>query len=99
MNASEEGPLIDLVLAGAESGSGEIDVDWHPCMATYPPLAREDAMMNMIDVADDLLADRDLAPAFLETGLLGSDDFLILCALDAGNLYYGCKHRSIGLPT
>ena len=75
MNGSEEGPLIDLVLAGAQSGSGEIDVIG-ALHGTYPPLAREDAMMNMIDVADDLLADRDLAPAFLETGLLGSDDFL-----------------------
>ncbi len=75
VNGSEEGPLIDLVLAGAQSGSGEIDVIG-ALHGTYPPLAREDAMMNMIDVADDLLADRDLAPAFLETGLLGSDDFL-----------------------
>jgi multiple sugar transport system substrate-binding protein len=33
-------------------------------------------MMNMIDVADDLLADRELAPAFLETGLLGTEDYL-----------------------
>ena len=33
-------------------------------------------MMNMIDVADDLLADRDLAAAFLDTGLLGTEDFL-----------------------
>ena len=75
VNGSEEGPLIDLVLAGAQSGSGEIDVIG-ALHGTYPPLAREDALMNMIDVADDLAADRDIAPAFLETGLLGSDDFL-----------------------
>ena len=75
VNASEEGPLIDLVLAGAQSGSGEIDVIG-ALHGTYPPLAREDAMMNMIDVADDLAADRDIASAFLETGLLGTDDFL-----------------------
>ncbi len=73
--ASEEGPLIDLILAGAESGAGEIDVVG-ALHGTFPPLAREDAMMNMIDVADDLSADRELAPAYLETGLLGSDDFL-----------------------
>jgi len=75
VTGSEEGPLIDLVLAGAESGSGEIDVVG-ALHGTFPPLAREDAMMNMIDVADDLMADRDMAGAFLETGLLGTDDFL-----------------------
>ncbi|MBK7175967.1 MAG: extracellular solute-binding protein [Chloroflexi bacterium] len=72
---SEEGPLIDLVLAGAQSGKGEIDVIG-ALHGTFPPLARENALMNVIDVADDLMADRDLAPAFLETGLLGTDDFL-----------------------
>ena len=68
---SEEGPLLDLLLAG----SGGIDVVG-ALHGTFPPLAREDAMLNMIDVADDLLADREIAPAFLDTGLLGSDDFL-----------------------
>ena len=65
----------DLVLAGAQSGSGEIDVIG-ALHGSFPPLAREDAMVNMIDVADDLAADRNIAPAFLETGLLGTDDFL-----------------------
>ncbi len=72
---SEEGPLIDALLAGAQAGSSEIDVIG-TLHGTFPPLAREDVMMNMIDVADDLSADRTLADAYLETGLLGSDDFL-----------------------
>ena len=71
VTGSEEGPLLDIVLAG----SGEIDVVG-ALHGTFPPLAREDAMANMIDIADDLLADRDIAGAFLDTGLLGSDDFL-----------------------
>ncbi len=71
VTGSEEGPLLDLLLAG----SGEIDVVG-ALHGTFPPLARENALMNMIDIADDLLADRDIAPAFLDTGLLGSDDFL-----------------------
>jgi multiple sugar transport system substrate-binding protein len=72
---SEEGPLIDLILAGAQSGVSEIDVigSLH---GTFPPLAREDALMNMIDIADDLSDSRDLAAAYLQTGLLGSQDFL-----------------------
>lgn len=73
--ATLEGPLLDVVLAGEQSGQGEIDVvgSLH---GTFPPLAREDAMMNMIDVAEDLSADREFAQAFLSTGLLGTDDFL-----------------------
>ena len=71
VTGSEEGPLLDIVLAG----SGEVDVVG-ALHGTFPPLAREDAMMNMIDIADDLAADRELTPAYLDTGLLGSDDFL-----------------------
>lgn len=72
---SEEGPLLDLVLAGAESGSGEVDAIG-ALHGTFPPLAAEDAVANMIDLVDDLSADREFTPAFLETGLLGTDDFL-----------------------
>jgi multiple sugar transport system substrate-binding protein len=42
----------------------------------FPPLAREDALENVIDIAEDLLEDREIAPAFLETGLLGTEDTL-----------------------
>ncbi|KAA3659444.1 MAG: carbohydrate ABC transporter substrate-binding protein [Chloroflexi bacterium] len=70
-NSSEEGPLIDQVIAG----TGAIDVVG-ALHGTFPPLAREDSMMNMIDIAEDLLDSRDLAPAFIDTGLLGTDDFL-----------------------
>jgi multiple sugar transport system substrate-binding protein len=71
--ASEEGPLLDLVLAGAQAGQAEVDVVG-ALHGSFPPL--QDAMANMIDVADDLSADRTFAPAFLETGLLGSEDYL-----------------------
>jgi multiple sugar transport system substrate-binding protein len=33
-------------------------------------------MMNMTDVVDDLSADREFAQAYLETGLLGTEDYL-----------------------
>jgi len=75
VTGSEEGPLIDVLLAGAQSGQSEIDVIG-ALHGTFPPLQSADALMNMIDVADDLAADRDLTAAYLETGLLGSDDFL-----------------------
>jgi multiple sugar transport system substrate-binding protein len=73
--ASEEGPLLDVLLAAQEAGSGEIDVIG-ALHGTFPPLAREDAMANMIDVADDLLASRELTEAYINTGLLGTDDYL-----------------------
>jgi multiple sugar transport system substrate-binding protein len=65
----------DLVLAGAETGEGQVDL-LGALHGDFPPLAREDAMTNMIDIAEDLLDDRDIAGAFLDTGLLGTDDFL-----------------------
>ena len=70
---SEEGPLIDLVLAGAESGQGQVDLVG-AVHGTFPPIA--DAMMNMTDVVDDLSADREFNQAYLETGLLGTEDYL-----------------------
>ncbi|MEM7339246.1 MAG: ABC transporter substrate-binding protein [Actinomycetota bacterium] len=67
----EEGPTIDQILAG----SGSIDVVG-ALHGAFPTLAGEDSMTNMIDVLDDLSADRTFAPAFVESGLLGTDDFL-----------------------
>jgi multiple sugar transport system substrate-binding protein len=75
VTGSEEGPLLDLVLAGQRAGRGTVDVIG-ALHGTFPPLARNDALSNLIDLAEDLMADRDFAQAFLETGLLGSDDFL-----------------------
>jgi len=67
----EEGPTIDQILAG----SGSIDVVG-ALHGTFPPLVGEDSMTNMIDVLDDLSADRTFAPSFVSSGLLGSDDYL-----------------------
>jgi len=71
--ASEEGPLIDLILAGAQAGEAKVDVVG-ALHGTYPPV--QDAMTNMIDIADDLSADREFAQAFMKTGLLGTSDTL-----------------------
>jgi multiple sugar transport system substrate-binding protein len=73
--ASEEGPLLDQLIAAHEAGEGSIDVVG-ALHGTFPPLQRADAMANVIDLADDLSADRELAAAYLETGLLGTEDTL-----------------------
>ena len=70
---SEEGPLVSLVLAGAEAGEGQVDLVG-ALHGTYPAI--EDAMMNMTDVVDDLSADREFNQAYLQTGLLGTEDYL-----------------------
>jgi multiple sugar transport system substrate-binding protein len=70
---SEEGPLVDLVLAGAQTGQGQVDLVG-ALHGTYPSI--DDAMMNMTDVVDDLSADREFSQSYLETGLLGTDDYL-----------------------
>ncbi|MCG8350650.1 MAG: hypothetical protein MI924_23010, partial [Chloroflexales bacterium] len=75
VTASEEGPLLDVIIAGQQASQGDIDVIG-ALHGTFPPLARQDAMMNVIDVAEDLLDTRDLTQAYLETGLLGADDYL-----------------------
>jgi multiple sugar transport system substrate-binding protein len=72
-SGSEEGPLIDLVLAGAQTGQGQVDVVGS-VHGTFPAIT--DAMMNMTDVVDDLSADREFIQAYLETGLLGTEDYL-----------------------
>lgn len=70
---SEEGPLVDLVLAGAQTGQGQVDLVG-ALHGTFPAIT--DAMMNMTDVVDDLSADREFAQSYLQTGLLGTDDYL-----------------------
>jgi multiple sugar transport system substrate-binding protein len=70
---SEEGPLIDLLLAGAQTGKSQVDLIG-ALHGTFPFLT--DQMMNMVDVVDDLSADRKFQQAFLDTGLLGSKDYL-----------------------
>ena len=75
VTGSEEGPLLDLVIAEAQAGRGTVDVVG-ALHGTFPPLQKANAMVNLIDLAEDLSANRSFAPAFLETGLLGTADTL-----------------------
>lgn len=67
--------LFTQVMAEAETGQGEIDLlgDLH---GGFPPMAAEGALMNLIDVLEDLEADREFIPSMVELGLLDSDDYL-----------------------
>lgn len=59
----------------AEADGTEIDVVG-ALHGSFPTMAQEGVLMNLIDVLEDLEADREFAPAFVELGLLGSDDYI-----------------------
>ena len=96
--ASDEGPLLDLLKAESETGKGTIDVIG-ALHGTYPPLARTDSLVNMIDIADDLGKDREFDKAFLKTGLLGSADYLYYVPWMHGTyIMYASKKALHDLP-
>jgi multiple sugar transport system substrate-binding protein len=74
-NEMAGGDIITQVLAEAETGQGEIDVigDLH---GGFPPLAAADSLDNVIDLLEDLEADREFVPWTVELGLLDSEDYL-----------------------
>lgn len=72
---SNDGPLIDLVTAETQAGKGTVGLIG-ALHGTFPPLQRVNALMNLIDLAEDLSESREFAPAFMQTGLLGSEDAL-----------------------
>jgi hypothetical protein len=90
VTASEEGPLLDVVIAGQQAGQGDIDVIG-ALHGSFPPLARQDAMMNVIDVAEDLLDSRDLTAAYLKTVCWAP---MIICIT-----YPGCRLLTLWPPT
>ena len=71
---SEEGALLDQLIAEAETATGTIDVIG-ALHGTFPPLAKAESLVDLTPWLEDLEADRELAPAFIELGLLGSDDY------------------------
>ena len=74
-NEMAGGDIITQVLAEAETGAGEIDVigDLH---GGFPPLAAENALDNLVDLLEDLEADREFIPWTVELGLLDSEDYV-----------------------
>ncbi len=69
------GDMITQVLAETETGQGQIDLvgDIH---GGFPPLATAGSLSNLIDLLEDLEADREFVPWTVELGLLDSDDYL-----------------------
>ncbi|MGL4611539.1 MAG: extracellular solute-binding protein [Trueperaceae bacterium] len=72
--STDEGPLLDQLIAAQQAGDGTIDV-FGALHGVFPPLAEESVLTNMVDIADDL-SDRGISESLIDTALLGSDDFL-----------------------
>jgi multiple sugar transport system substrate-binding protein len=68
----QEGQLIDLLRAEAEAGEGTVDVIGI-LHGGYPTLVEEDLLMDMTELLEILEEDRTLA--FVEEGMMGSDDY------------------------
>ncbi len=71
---SEEGPLIDLLRAEAESGEGVNDVVG-ALHGTFPTLASEDLLFDLTDLVADIETEYDIDDSFVELGRMGTEDY------------------------
>ncbi len=70
----QEAELLNLILAEAEAGEGTIDLIGI-LHGGFPTLVDADVLMDLTDLLDQLEEDRDIADAFVELGLMGSEDY------------------------
>ncbi|MGQ9851211.1 MAG: ABC transporter substrate-binding protein [Aggregatilineaceae bacterium] len=71
---SEEGPMIDLLKAEAQAGSGTVDLVG-ALHGTFPVLAQEDVLFDLSDLLAEVQAEYELPEAFVELGKLGTEDY------------------------
>lgn len=71
---SEEGPMIDLLKAEAQAGSGTVDLVG-ALHGTFPVLAQEDVLFDLSDLLAEIQAEYELPQAFVELGKLGTEDY------------------------
>lgn len=71
---SEETPFIDQLVAesGEEVGSVDLVGALH---GTFPVLAAEDLLFDLTDLLAEIEEDTDVADAFVQLGLLNTDDY------------------------
>lgn len=72
--ASEEGPLIDILIAEGASGSGSTDVVG-ALHGTFPSLVSRDLLFDLSELTAGLDAQYDIADAFIELGKMGTADY------------------------
>lgn len=70
----EGGPLLDLLRAEAQSGTGTVDVvgDLH---GAFPTMANEDLLFDLTDLLASIEEEYDVNDAFVELGRMGTTDY------------------------
>jgi multiple sugar transport system substrate-binding protein len=71
---TEEGPLIDLLIAEGQAGSGSTDVVG-ALHGTFPSLVSRDLLFDLSDLVAELDAKYDIADAFVALGRMGTADY------------------------
>lgn len=71
---SEEGPMLDLLRAEAQSGQGVQDVVG-ALHGTFPTLADEDLLFDLTGLLEDIESEYDVNDAYVQLGRMGTDDF------------------------
>ncbi len=70
----EEGPVIDLLRAESQAGSGTIDV-LGALHGTFPTLVNDDLMFDLSDLLASVEETTDVNDAFVELGKMGTTDY------------------------
>lgn len=71
---AEEGPLLDLLIAEGETGSGSTDVVG-ALHGTFPTLVNNDLLFDLSDLTAEIDGMYDIADAFVELGRMGTTDY------------------------
>lgn len=70
----EEGPLLDLLRAEAQSGAGTIDLVG-ALHGTFPTAANEDLLFDLTELLASIEEESDVSDAFVELGRMGTTDY------------------------
>jgi len=71
---SEEGPMIDLLRAENETGTGVNDLIG-ALHGTFPTLVNEDLLFDLSDLLAEIEAEHDVLDSFVELGKMGTTDY------------------------
>lgn len=71
---SEEGPMIDLILAEASADEGTVDL-LGALHGTFPTLANNDTLFDLTDLLAEIEQSVDVNDSFVELGKLGTEDY------------------------
>lgn len=71
---SDEGPMLDLLRAESEAGTGTVSVIG-ALHGSFPVLAKDDLVFDMTDLLASIEEETDVNDAFVELGKLGTEDY------------------------